>query len=225
VTNRFRLVLVFGILGLVVGLLREQSGLAFLSLTVIVWLYFNWILFFIRERIFWSQLECLRSINGRVDGKPTLWADRPISVKLQLTMGRYRFVPHFRALEILPENVVYERGCLQTVATTSEDCLTIEYQGRCMSAGKMRMPGVHCRWEDPFGFFVAERLIGDSGDLRVLPSYAEVRDERSTIKRINSIPQHGIHQLQRAGVGSELLELREYQPGDPPKSIAWKVSA
>src|SRR5262249_31416622 len=29
----------------------------------------------------------------------------------------------------------------------------------------------------------------------------------------------------RPGSGSELLDLRDYLPGDPPKTIAWKVSA
>jgi uncharacterized protein (DUF58 family) len=35
----------------------------------------------------------------------------------------------------------------------------------------------------------------------------------------------GIHRLHRPGSGSELLDLRDYRPGDPPKTIAWKVSA
>jgi uncharacterized protein (DUF58 family) len=35
----------------------------------------------------------------------------------------------------------------------------------------------------------------------------------------------GIHRFRRPGSGSELLDLRDYLPGDPPKTIAWKVSA
>src|SRR5207302_354096 len=35
----------------------------------------------------------------------------------------------------------------------------------------------------------------------------------------------GMHRLYRPGSGSELLDLRDYQPGDPPRTIAWKVSA
>jgi hypothetical protein len=60
---------------------------------------------------------------------------------------------------------------------------------------------------------------------RLLPDYFQSTEVRPTIKRQNSLPQHGIHRLQRSGTGAELLELREYVPGDPPKSIAWKVSA
>jgi uncharacterized protein (DUF58 family) len=34
-----------------------------------------------------------------------------------------------------------------------------------------------------------------------------------------------MHRHLRPGSGSELLDLRDYLPGDPPKTIAWKVSA
>ena len=39
------------------------------------------------------------------------------------------------------------------------------------------------------------------------------------------MPPPGIHSISKAGAGSELLEIRDYVAGDPPKSVAWKVSA
>src|SRR5205823_5793624 len=44
-------------------------------------------------------------------------------------------------------------------------------------------------------------------------------------KRHNLLPPPGINRLPRPGSGSELLDLRDYLPGDPPKTIAWKASA
>ena len=44
-------------------------------------------------------------------------------------------------------------------------------------------------------------------------------------KRHNQLMPPGIHRFRRPGSGSELLDLRDYLPGDPPKTIAWKVSA
>src|SRR5262249_56910549 len=41
----------------------------------------------------------------------------------------------------------------------------------------------------------------------------------------NRLLPPGIHRRRRPGSGSELLDLRDYLPGDPPKTIAWKVSA
>src|SRR5207247_11330162 len=62
-------------------------------------------------------------------------------------------------------------------------------------------------------------------EYRVLPPLADVRGHRPTVKRHNLLPSPGVHRLHRAGSGSELLDLRDYLPGDPPKTIAWKVSA
>ena len=78
---------------------------------------------------------------------------------------------------------------------------------------------------DRFGLFVREQFVPCEATYKVLPSFNKAGDMLSVIKQTNAIPQHGIHRLQQAGMGSELLELREYMPGDPPKSIAWKVSA
>src|SRR5205823_4684245 len=44
-------------------------------------------------------------------------------------------------------------------------------------------------------------------------------------KRINLLPPPGMHRLLHPGSGSDLLDLRDYLPGDPPKTIAWKISA
>src|SRR5262249_12649053 len=43
--------------------------------------------------------------------------------------------------------------------------------------------------------------------------------------RHNLLPPPGVHRLRRPGSGSELLDLRDYLLGDPPKTIAWKASA
>ena len=47
----------------------------------------------------------------------------------------------------------------------------------------------------------------------------------ASTKRHNLLLPPGIHRFRQPGSGSELLDLRDYLPGDPPKTIAWKVSA
>ncbi len=103
--------------------------------------------------------------------------------------------------------------------------VTLEYLVRVRAAGEVTLPGVRLRLQDAQGFFLAERFISLSQTFRVLPAFAVAGDVQPLVKRTNSLPQHGIHRLQRSGLGSELLELREYVVGDPPKAIAWKVSA
>jgi hypothetical protein len=94
-----------------------------------------------------------------------------------------------------------------------------------LGAGQLRLPGFRIVVQDHHGFFRAERFVPWIQTFRVLPAFKAAGDPQPIVKRINSQPQHGIHRLQRSGMGSELLELREYAAGDPPKSIAWKVSA
>ena len=102
---------------------------------------------------------------------------------------------------------------------------SLVYMAQLPAAGRLSMPGVRLILEDMYGLFREHRFREVPKNYRVLPAYYEAAELRPTVKRHNSLPRHGIHRLQRSGMGSELLELREYVPGDPPKSIAWKVSA
>ncbi|NQV23358.1 MAG: DUF58 domain-containing protein [Rhodopirellula sp.] len=89
----------------------------------------------------------------------------------------------------------------------------------------MQFRGVSVGVFDLQGLFMAKRFIPARQTFRVLPTSVTVDSSSPMSKRVNALPPPGIHRLQRAGMGSELLELREYVPGDPPKAIAWKVSA
>ncbi len=111
-----------------------------------------------------------------------------------------------------------------TMRVGARTCALI-YTGMLPSAGRLTLPGVRLVLEDMYGLFREHRFREYRKSYRVLPGYYESGELRPTVKRHNSLPRHGIHRLQRSGMGSELLELREYVPGDPPKSIAWKVSA
>lgn len=102
---------------------------------------------------------------------------------------------------------------------------TFSYSVGVRAAGKLKLPGVRLTMQDRFGFFQIHRFVPVKQEFRLLPDFFQSAELRPTIKRQNSLPQHGIHRFQRSGTGAELLELREYVPGDPPKSIAWKVSA
>src|SRR5438067_517591 len=59
----------------------------------------------------------------------------------------------------------------------------------------------------------------------VLAPVIDEPEHLPTIKRHNLLPVLGTHRHLRPGSGSELLDLRDYLPGDPPKMIAWKASA
>lgn len=113
----------------------------------------------------------------------------------------------------------------QRTTQASSKKVLISYDGKACGAGNILFPGVRIEFHDPFRLFRVDRFVHHMQTYRVLPSYASASDAAPHVKRLNAIPRQGIHRQQRAGVGFELLELREYMEGDPPKSIAWKASA
>lgn len=110
-------------------------------------------------------------------------------------------------------------------SSTAGSDFTWTYHLRPRAAGHAVLPGCRITRSDRFGFFEAHYFVSSEQKIRILPDYHRQGERSPIAKRHNSIPRHGIHRLQRSGFGSELLELREYQPGDPPKAIAWKASA
>src|SRR5262249_7549253 len=85
--------------------------------------------------------------------------------------------------------------------------------------------GLKVELTDLQGFFYHVTFVHGVRLYRVLPALAAGERRTTTLKRSNVLPAHGIHRYRRPGAGSELLDLRDYLPGHPPKTIAWKVSA
>ena len=211
--------------GLYLGILREQTGLMLLSLSVLVWLLVEWLLFSWRVWFELPHLKFERSVNGRTAPSGILWAGRNVAVEVRLTSSLVGIGSIVRIRDVVPENLeVLDHENDVTIRSRIHSAV-FRYRARVLGAGQLRLPGFRIVMHDRQGFFKAERFIPLTQNVRVLPAFQQVGDPQPIVKRINSQPQHGIHRLQRSGMGSELLELREYVAGDPPKSIAWKVSA
>jgi uncharacterized protein (DUF58 family) len=220
-----RCTLLIAMAALSAGLVRGQSGLSCLGLSLILWILTEW-LWFVR-RVGWElpQLRISRSVNGSSASAGVVQAGRLIQVVVDVSAARGRLHGILRLQDCIPENMAVignaHRAQLRTVLTSA----SFHYTARVRGAGSLRLPGFRVVLEDRHGFFRLERFLRCSQTLRVLPAWRECGDIRPLIKRLNAIPRHGVHRQQRSGAGSELLELREYVPGDPPKSIAWKASA
>ncbi len=224
-TARSRWLVLLAVCGIGLGILRNQHVLAWLSLTVLLWLFAEWLCFYWRLYVELPRLKIRRLINGRSDTSAFLWAGRKINITVEISTRNCTLGPVVLIRDCLPENLVVEDGVCETQLLSRFATAAFTYEARVCGAGAAVLPGYRITLQDAQGFFAAERFVPDEKRFRVLPAFANVSESQPIVKRINSLPQHGIHRLQRAGLGSELLELREYVPGDPPKSIAWKVSA
>ncbi len=214
-----------GIAGLSLGILREQTGLMLLSLSLLVWLLVEWLLFTWRLWFELRHLKFERSVNGRTEDSGILWAGRSVAVEVRVSSSFFGMGSIVRIRDVVPENMqVLDQANDVTIRSRIHSAV-FRYRAIVLGAGTLRLPGFRIVMLDRQGFFRAERFIPFPQSFRVLPAFQKVGDPQPLVKRVNSQPQHGIHRLQRSGMGSELLELREYAAGDPPKSIAWKVSA
>lgn len=224
-TSRGKWLVLLGIVGLAAGLWRDSDVLALLSLTILLWVFVEWLWLYARIWLELPRLEITRSVNGRSDAAGILWAGRRASVEVGISCKGMTATPILIVHDCVPEHLHIVEGERQQVMLTRVWETSFQYTAQVNGAGRFTIPGFKVTFRDPHGFFAAERFVEARQTFRVLPGFATIGESQPIVKRLNTLPQHGIHRLQRAGLGSELLELREYAPGDPPKSIAWKVSA
>jgi uncharacterized protein (DUF58 family) len=237
ITNRAQWLVLLGVAGSVVGTLTNKGLLAHSSLAVLAWIFVEWLLFRWRVEMQLRHLRCVRTVNGSTDESGTLWTDRRVNVSVEVIPERRVRFPFIRLRDWQPENLKIDAadqpGLLEhndwpneiDASISGEASVEFTYTARAIGAGQLGFRGVSVCVFDLQGLFIARRFIKARQKFRVLPTSGAVDATAPTVKRVNALPPPGIHRLQRAGMGSELLELREYVPGDPPKAIAWKVSA
>jgi uncharacterized protein (DUF58 family) len=232
ITNRAQWLILLGVAGSVIGVVLNKGLLTHASLAVLVWLFGEWLLFRWRVELQLRHLRCDRTVNGSASKSGTLWTGRKVQVSVRISPMRSIRIPFVRFRDWLPENLVLDDPASETDSRNEFDSnlsgevsVNFAYTCRPAGAGTLQFRGVTVTVFDLQGLFFAKRFVPARQDFRVLPTSVSVDATHPTVKRLNSLPPPGIHRLHRAGMGSEMLELREYVPGDPPKSIAWKVSA
>ena len=251
-TRRVQLFAVAGMIGLFLGLVRGQTVLSLLSLSSLLWILSEWLLFFWHVRFQIPSLEPLRMINGEREANRSLWADRSVEVRVQLANEIRLWGVTLDLLDVVPENLELKPSNVKTtgpskswlirnfvsfinsadIDVANQRRLGIghlqcawSYSARVRAAGNVVFPGFRLTLQSTHQLFRFEKFIPCEQSFRALPSFVDAGEYRSLTKKSNVIPRHGVHRLLRSGMGSELLELREYASGDPFKSIAWKVSA
>ncbi len=257
-TLRAQMFAVAGMIGLCLGLVRGQTVLSLLSLSSLLWILSEWVLFYWHVRFQLPFLKPTRMVNGNLEANRSLWADRTVEVRVQIpnkirllgaTVDLHDVVPE--NLELVSAKVTMAGRATPTAPSKSrmirnmrsffddEDKDTPNekqlgtdgthaewvYSARVRAAGKVVFPGFRSTLQSTHGLFRIETFIKCKQSFRALPTFVDAGEFRSLTKKSSVIPRHGVHRLMRSGMGSELLELREYMPGDPFKSIAWKVSA
>jgi uncharacterized protein (DUF58 family) len=199
---------------------------AILGLTVLVWVVFEWCRFLFALRWGVPELHIERELRDDRGPVVTLWSGRTFTVIVRISTTSRLSLPFALIDDRLPFGVKLVDGGTNGAGQVSRGKpVEISYRIRCRSSGPVRFEGVRLRFADPQGFFFHEAFLRRAVEYPALPPLVDAEANQRHTKHDNMLPPPGIHRLRRAGSGSELLDLRDYQPGDPPRMIAWKASA
>ena len=217
----------FVVLGfLFMAVMTQQVVLFVLTLSLGLWFAWEWLLFAIRALIIARRVVLKREVCDERGPVESLWAGRTFAVHLELVLDHWLGLAYAAILDRLPFNAALADGDIHVDGVLAEDQpLRLAYRIRCPVVGRIRFEGIKLRMADFQGFFYRATFVHGVMEYRVLPRLADASGRPAARKRHNLLPPPGIHRLRRPGTGSELLDLRDYMPGDPPKTIAWKVSA
>jgi uncharacterized protein (DUF58 family) len=211
---------------LMFGVFDTRHSVVLIGFAILFWFMFEWFVFVVRVGFALPRLTLRRTLGderGKIDA---LWAGRSFHVRGLLELDSELSLGPARLTDLVPFGVEYLRGeHAWRGSLKGKQTVMFEYTLRCRGAGRIRFEGVTVQVSDLQGFFVHETFLHDVVSYRVLPPLADARGRRPSVKRHNLLPAPGVHRHMRPGSGSELLDLRDYLPGDPPKTIAWKVSA
>jgi uncharacterized protein (DUF58 family) len=207
------------------GLLRPSLPLTLLGLTLLLWFAAQWLWFLFRLPSL-RRLHVEREVWDDRSPVATLWAGQTFEVRVRLSADTWLPSPHVAAVDHLPFAIEHWDGSNVAQGIVSDNnSLELAYSVRCGSAGLARFEGVRLQIADFQGFFYHVHFLHAVVVLPILPVLTTRVGQSASKKRHNLLLPPGIHRFRRPGSGSELLDLRDYLPGDPPKTIAWKVSA
>jgi uncharacterized protein (DUF58 family) len=214
------------VLVLVLSLWTYTPAVSLLALTLLLWFLASWLLFSVRTILVHGRLGTGRELRDEQGPVQSLWVGRTFAVRVRLINLSLASLPYVRVQERVPFGVKKVRGVTHAEGPmTSAAALEVAYDINCQAPGRVRFEGLSVQLADIQGFFYRTFFVKAVQHYRVLPALADAKGHFPTKKRHNLLPLIGAHRHRRPGSGSELLDLRDYLPGDPPKMIAWKPSA
>jgi uncharacterized protein (DUF58 family) len=211
---------------LTLGAFGGRLTLTLMALTLLLWFMGEWLLFFVRRHWVTAALRVHRALGDERGAVTALWAGRSFRVRLEVRSSSRLGIPYVRIAEFVPFGARITAG--ETAGEGelgAAEPMVLRYTIQVPAPGRIRFEGLSVQMADFHGFFYSSSFIRREAVYRVLAPLADAQGHRPATKRSNLMPAPGIHRHLRPGSGSELLDLRDYLPGDPPKTIAWKVSA
>jgi uncharacterized protein (DUF58 family) len=226
-TSRARSLLTLALAALGLGLTLRQEPLAFSGLAVVIWVAMEWANFrwrSLRAGEAFSQMQ--RLVNEQSRGTLVLAANLDAKVEVKLRVSSQLGGLRCRMEDMVPQGFILAEGSSALLA----DCrsgkeLRWQYLLRPTVTRRTMLPGIAVTLSDPQGLFQSQLFLPLRQETTVLPFLVRPQATVSVLKRQNVQLLPGTHRHRKPGYSTELLGIRDYQPGDPPRSIAWKATA
>lgn len=197
-----------------------------LGLSLVAWFFVEWAVFAYRYRASADRLRVERVLLQGGRTVPAVWTGSTFTVRVTVTPCGTARLPFVHLTDRPPTDLTPEdKSNAAAFDLRPGEPAVIEYRLRADAPGVIRFEGLQVRVADVAGLFYRRLFVRQPVEYLVLPPLTDEEGRHRGTKRFNTLPPPGVHRLRRPGGGSELLDLRDYQPGDPPKMIAWKASA
>ena len=164
--------------------------------------------------------HCLRRLEFRRHVPDLIMANEPTTLTLSVT-NRNRHLPSFslRLLDVV-EGQDVDRG-LAIHFLPPQSSVLLSYPLLATKRGWIRFEGIRAQTLFPFGLFLKKGLYPTEAHLLVSPPIKPL-----TLRFIDELVSEGQGEpLPRRGDGTQLYNLRLYQPGDDSRAIHWMTTA
>ncbi len=150
-------------------------------------------------------------------------AGKPLSLRYSL-INTSRLLPNF-ALEVheldIPNQTKHEPAAVLHIRPSAR--ATCKSTLTPLTRGYMELAKIRVRTRFPFGLFTKAVYFEIPRKILVYPKQIEI--DQTTLDDMTTNDTSSHRSINRRGAGLDYFALRQYQPGDPIKTIAWKRSA
>jgi uncharacterized protein (DUF58 family) len=163
---------------------------------------------------------CLRRLEFHRHVPDLIMANEPTTLTLSVA-NRNRYLPSLslRLLDVA-EGQDIDRG-LSIPFLPPQSSVLLSYPLLATKRGWILFKGVRAQTLFPFGLFLKKGFYPSEARLLVSPSIKPL-----TLRFVDELVSEGQgHSLPRRGQGSQLYNLRLYQPGDDSRTIHWMTTA
>ncbi len=145
-----------------------------------------------------------------------IFAGENLDVRVKMNSGRYP-LDVFELLDEHPETLSGD-----PVFVRPQHSVEQGYSFKCNSRGRHYLGPLWLVSQDRFGYFKEEVRLAGEEKITVYPSLETIHKMEMSRKGRQLGKLYGIHQTRQIGIGSELHGIRDYQPTDEYRRIAWK---